>query len=506
MKEVRVMTRKSSIPDEILQHVPCKCCRIQKNNGTYYVYRYSSIRLSDGSWSSDWGYLIGKIVPGAGFCPNKRYQKELDEQKGNAFSDSITDVSYGQYALLRELSGDILDRLLVHFPAKRAVQIYTYALIMCANGFLHVDQIDEFYQESVLSLLYGGFSFKMGYAALSGLLRELGKKGNPVRTFEQALIDECSGDIAIDGHVVRSCSDNNDLAEPGYKYKELKESQVNILIAYDAKRKAPLLYHTFRGSSIDKTSAVELLQGRSFRNVKFIVDGGFHSEAMIDLMSQNGNTYIIPLARNDKEFKRIKKTLDYSSGEFVYKAGRKVTARIVYSEEYIDARTRVIVFKDIDENNSKRKSYKQLMDLGEYGYKQENYDKYCDWWGVYVLQTTVDEPAADVFADYKSRWGIETYNNYVKNDASFNGLKFQDYYEQRGFDFIMLITGLIHSRLNDAVRNLGKPSLSTFDVLIKAGHMRMVLENREWRLRNTRTKDIELLGSMGFIPEKVLLS
>ena len=306
------MARKSSVPQEILQHIPCKCCRIQKNNGTYYVYKYSSIKLPDGSWSSDWGYCIGKIVPGSGFCPNKKYTKELEEQNGAVFSDSMTDAAYGQYALLQALTQDILEKLRKCFPVKRAVQIYSYAMIMCANGFLKVDQIDEFYRTSVLSLLYDDLSIKMGYTALSGLLKELGMKGNPVKAFEQMLIDECSGDVAIDGHVVRSASDNNDLSEPGYKYSELKESQVNILIAYDAKRKVPLMYRTFRGSVPDKASAVELIQSRRFCNVKFIVDGGFYSGTMIDLMSQNGNTYIIPRSRSCQEFKRIKKTLDYS--------------------------------------------------------------------------------------------------------------------------------------------------------------------------------------------------
>ena len=498
------MARKSSVPQEILQHIPCKCCRIQKNNGTYYVYKYSSIKLPDGSWSSDWGYCIGKIVPGSGFCPNKKYTKELEEQNGAVFSDSMTDAAYGQYALLQALTQDILEKLRKCFPVKRAVQIYSYAMIMCANGFLKVDQIDEFYRTSVLSLLYDDLSIKMGYTALSGLLKELGMKGNPVKAFEQMLIDECSGDVAIDGHVVRSASDNNDLSEPGYKYSELKESQVNILIAYDAKRKVPLMYRTFRGSVPDKASAVELIQSRRFCNVKFIVDGGFYSGTMIDLMSQNGNTYIIPRSRSCQEFKRIKKTLDYSSGEFVYRSGRKDTARIVYQEEYIDESTRIIIFKDMDENNSKRKNYQQLMDLGEHKYTPEGYNKYCEWWGVYVLQTNTDEPASEVYSDYKSRWGIETYNNYVKNDAGFTGLKFQSYYEQRGFDFIMLVTGMMHSALNDAVRKLGKSSVSTFDVLIRAGHMRMVLEDSEWRLHNTKTRDIALFGQMGFVPERVL--
>lgn len=497
------MPRKSSIPDEILQYRPCTCCRIRNDGGVYRVYKYSSVKLESGSWSSDWGYLIGKIIPGKGFSPNKRYLKELEEQNQTAFSDTITDVAYGSYSLLAFLSKDVLEKLESCFTLEKAGQIYAYALILCANGFVHMDQVDEFYQESVLSLMFAQYSFKMGYAALSSLLHDLGMRTNPVKAFEQTLIDSCSKNVAIDGHVIRSCSTENDLAEPGYKLNLMKAPQVNLLIAYDIKQNIPLLYRTFRGSSVDKKSVVELLESRSFTDTKFVVDRGFFSDTVIKLMSQNGNRYIIPVPSNCNHFKRIKKTLTYSSGEFVYKSGKKDCARIVYYEERIDETTRIIVYKDEDENNSKRKSYKQLMDAGEKNYTQEKYEQFCEWWGVYFLQTNSDEAAPAVYSDYKDRWSIETYNNYIKNDANFKDLKFQDYYADRGFDFIMLVTGLIHSKINDAVKSLNKPSVSTFDLLIKAGHMRMVLEDDTWKLRNTRTKDLDLLKEIGYIPEAI---
>lgn len=498
------MARKSSLPDEITRYKPCKSTRIRNDNGIYRVYKYGSMKLSSGKWSSDYGYLIGKIIPGEGFLPNKRYLKELSEANQNAFSDVITDVAYGNYALLIHLSGDVIEKLNKCFVPEKAAQIYCYALILCANGFVHIDQVDDFFQESLLSLKYQGYSFKMGQAAVAGLLRDLGSRGKPVRQFEQNLIDECSKNVAIDGHVIRSCSTENDLAEAGYKMGLLKAPQVNVLIAYDIRNKVPLVYRTFRGSSVDKKSVLELLESRSFKETKFLVDRGFFSKEVLKKMSENGNCYTIPLAESNARVKRIKKTLQYTSGEFVYKPGKKASARVVYYEEWIDSGTRIIAYKDMDENNSKRKSYKQHIDEGDASYTQENYEKYCDWWGVYFLQTTTRDDAAAVYGDYKDRWSIETYNNYIKNDAGFNDLKIQDYYVQHGFDFIMLVTGLIHSRLNDAVVKLKKTSISTFDVLVKAGHLRMVLEESEWRIHNTRTRDLDLLKELGFIPETVI--
>ena len=340
------MARTSSLPEDVTRFKPCKCCRIRNDNGVYRVYKYSSVKLSSGQWSNDYGYLIGKIIPGEGFFPNKRYQKELSEQYPDSFPDGITDVAYGQYALLLHLTKDILDKLKTCFLSERATQIYSYAMILCANGFVHIDQIDDFYQESFLSVLYRQYSFKMGYVALSNLLHDLGLRGNPVRQFEQNLIDACSKDIAIDGHVIRSCSEENDLAEPGYKLNLLNAPQVNLLIAYDVKNKIPLMYRTYRGSSVDKKSVEDLLMSRSFTDTKFIVDRGFFSEAVLTMMSENGNCYIIPLMSSNKDVKRIKKTLHYTSGEFVYKSGKKDSARIIYYEESIDEKTRIIVFKD----------------------------------------------------------------------------------------------------------------------------------------------------------------
>ena len=115
-------------------------------------------------------------------------------------------------------------------------------------------------------------------------------------TIEQRLIDDCSKNVAIDGHVIRSCSAKNDLAEPGYKLRELKASQVNVLIAYDIRNRMPLMYRTYRGSSVDKKSVEDLLESRSFKNTKFMVDRGFFSDTVLKLMSRDGNCYIIPLA------------------------------------------------------------------------------------------------------------------------------------------------------------------------------------------------------------------
>ncbi len=95
------MTPQSTIPEEIRNKVPCKCCRIRHDNDDVYrVYKYNSIKLPSGKWSSNYGYLIGKTLLDSGFIPSKRYLKEMKQEGLVEYSDEITNVGFGDYVLL----------------------------------------------------------------------------------------------------------------------------------------------------------------------------------------------------------------------------------------------------------------------------------------------------------------------------------------------------------------------------------------------------------------------
>ena len=79
------MARKSSLPEEVTRYKPCKCARIRNDGGVYRVYKYSAVKLASGEWSSDYGYLIGKIIPGEGFFQTSVIKKNLLNRTLNRF-------------------------------------------------------------------------------------------------------------------------------------------------------------------------------------------------------------------------------------------------------------------------------------------------------------------------------------------------------------------------------------------------------------------------------------
>jgi hypothetical protein len=190
---------------------------------------------------------------------------------------------------------------------------------------------------------------------------------------------------------------------------------------------------------------------------------------------------------------------------FYYRSGKK-HARIEYTSQKISDTECVYVFRDIDENEKCRFNYQHCMELGKSGYTQEKFEQSKENFGVYVLQSNTAKSPEEVFSSYKKRWGIETFYHYLKNKGDFNDLMIQDYYEEQGFSFIMLIAGQIHQKMITAVKSLDDNTLSVHDILLMARCMKMERRGNTWNLKNTRKRDLQILKKLGFEPMVTVLN
>ncbi len=484
------------VPDEIAKFRPGACTEIKNIGGNYYVYMYEAVLLPSGKWGKKTGKTIGKIIPGKGFIPNRNYHLYTgDEDK-----DDITILEYGQYALIEAVGSDVKNMLEKYFGLKRGMQIFAYASLILANGFIHKDQVGVFYEQSWFSVEFNDLSLYMGRTAINTLLDDLGRKGTRVIDYQNNMI-AMSEKIAIDCHAIRSCSDENDLGEAGYKFSTLKEDQVNLLMGYDMLAMTPVFSRMFRGSCNDKALIKELCEVLAISGILLVVDRGFYSKTNLDMFCDNGNTYIIPIPSNEPAFSKAMERVKYT-GEFCYTCGSK-HSRIEYMEVKLSATESAYVFRDIDENSRCIFNYTRSIELGKDGYTKEGLEKQREFFGVYVLQSNSCLEPKEVFSTYKGRWSIETFYQYIKNEADFNDLKEQDYIKEQGLAFIMLITGQLYSALNTAVKTLGNTTISTQDILNMARCLKMERKGNTWTCRNKRKKDLEILKKVGFEPLSV---
>ena len=463
------MSGKYAVPEEIRALKP-KGTMVKAIHGGYYVYEYRSAVI-DGRRKTKMGPLVGAIRPGVGFVPSG----------GSVRVDETTVLEFGQYAIAKANSGAVLERLKRYFRADDAVRIYTVALIHFVNGFSYMKSVQGYYEMSVLSLAYPGM--KLGYKTLSSLYDDLGRRQERVVRFEQGLADECSGYVAIDGHVESCCSLQNDLARKGYKFMKLGECQMNQLMAYDAETGTPLFARIYEGGCTDKVSVRDLLSTVLFRNAVFLIDCGFYSDENLRLFSKNGNAYIIPLPQNTDKCKAAVADL-HMGDRFVYSKGRRMS--VVEFRDLAVGDRRVLVFRDLSEAAEEQANYMRHMQMGDGNYSRDRFEALKGFMGVMVLQTNSSLSAERIFNLYKKRWSIETFFNYFKNAFGFESLYQQDYYQIQGLSFISLVSSLIRHEVERSVEKVRAMNMN--DCLMQGRLLKACKRHGTWVVCNCRPK------------------
>ena len=471
---------KYSVPENIRKFKP-KGTMVKLISGNYYVYEYKMIKGDDGKRHTKMGSLIGTIKEGIGFIPNNSFVCDAE----------ISTLDYGDYAITVVNSKNVFSTLNKFFNPQDAAMIYVISAIYFIHGFTYIKNIRDIYEMSILSIIFPGL--KLGNESVSNLYKALGCRQTNVLQMENYLVENGSKQIAIDGHVIGCVSDNNDLAEKGYKFSKLGEEQINLLMAYDINTKLPLISRIYEGASNDKVSIKDFLNQVELKNMLFIVDRGFYSEENIDLLSHNGNAYIIPLAKNLKTCKSAVSNMELKE-RFVYQKGKKATV-IEYKDECI-GNHRVLTFRDVNEAAVEQANYLRHMGLGETSYTQEGFEKNKDFMGAIVLQTNLnDNTPQEIFEFYKSRWGIETFYNYLKNQAGYNSLHLDDYNKTQGLAFIMLVSALIFNEMKEAVKDIKGKSLQ--DCLLEARMLKAHKRMNKWTVTNCLKKQKELFEKLG---------
>ncbi|MCH3926717.1 MAG: hypothetical protein LKE27_09890 [Atopobiaceae bacterium] len=478
------MAGEYAVPQEIRAMKP-KGTMVKKIPGGYYVYGYRSVRDPDGKRRTRMGRCIGKIDPALGFVPNS-----------NPLADEeVTCLDFGEWAVAEANSHRTLALLREFFSPADAERIYAAALIHFVQGFTYMKDLARFLEMSVLSLRHPGL--RMGHDAMSSLCEDLGRRQGqgPVLAMEQALVDRSSGLVAIDGRVVGSGSRENGLAAKGCRFARLGEPQMNLLMAFDAETGLPLLSRMYEGAALGRAGVAGLLAQARFEGVVFVAGRGFCSEENVGPLAGRGSRCVVPLSRGLSACREAVPGLGMG-GRFVWQRGSEATAAGCKGQEA--SGRRVLTCRDMSEPAAEQASCLRHMERGDRAYTQERFDELAPLMGVTVLQTSLPASERDAEAVYglcKRRRSVETYFDYFKNGQDARGLCQQDFHRVQGLAFAMLVSGLIHREVADAVAASGV-GMSVGDVLMDARMVKAARRNGSWVAVNCKKKRVAMLDAL----------
>ena len=481
---------------------------------------------------------------------------ELDAVKGVAVNLNL-DIDqialqlkdYGEYAMVLASTSEVLNRLEKYFSDNDSRLIYALSIIYFVQQYTPASYVKDVYDSSILSNKWPTLAISENM--VGSFLESLGRHPAICDKYSQGLIDDSTGLTAIDGHVILTCSKQNDLADYGNKYQKIGNKQLNVLQAYDAINKVPLTSTAYEGDVVDKISVQDLLNSFRFpTKTVFLVDMGFYSEDDLGLYREDGKHFVIPIPDSATISKAMRSSIIFS-GSFAYEKtdenGLTYKDTILFRESTVkdlediyqtilDKRVeqknkeaaeacppgkkpkkyprtkvkrsaygddRVIMFRDEDMHSKMVAEYRSQIGRDD-EHTEEKLAKLGPEFGLIIMRTNLESDKADpsvVYCDYKKRWTIETHYNFVENTIKFCGLKTSNYSSMQGLSFLMITVGQIKSCFVKKMASSESQYVRTMSIkesLTKAACFKLVQnQDKVWRISMASKKKAELLQEMG---------
>lgn len=488
------MAGKYSVPKEIRDLCP-KGAKAKNIGGKYYAYECKStskiITHEDGTKSkksiTKWGSEIGLITLQDGFIPNNNYLAD----------DIIRVKNFGSYYVALFASSSVLESLKEFFNAKDANRIYVIAIIFFVEKFQYMKNIKRCYELSYLSVIFSNIALSDN--SLRNFYSDLGIKTDRVREFEAKVLDDSSGKLAVDGHVITCCSSHNDLSEYGYAYKKYHSQQVNWVTVFDAEAKNTILSHFYNGANPDMVSLKDMFNEYHFSGKYFLLDRGFNTQPNRELMISSGNTFVMPLISGRNDYNYVIENLKFDKRRY-FTYTNKNRASMVYYREFTYEGRRFVAYQDTVMAASDEENYKQAIKKGVRGFTEEGLQREKDTnrFGLIILETNIPEDSKSsevLYLDYKQRWNIETYYDYVRNGLDFNALCQHDYHQLQGLSFLVTVSGMIYHNVKKRSKETG---VSFKELMDNSRAVKIVDEKSgDWRIENTPKPVREILKEFG---------
>ena len=540
---------KYAVPPEIRALKPKDVsCLVKKIDGHFYVYEH--LRVDDpskpGKKKNATGKYLGTIVDGEFIPYGQEAESITDEDPDN--------LDYGPYGIAMACSSELLGSLKAAFKnTKDATTIYVIAIIYFVNHYVPARDLREVYLQSILCKKFT--TVNLSENAAGEFIKALGSHSKKRLEFEQLLIDDGSGKYNIDGHVILCCSVDNELADYGAKYQQLGDTQSNFMMVFDAEKRRGVACVAFEGGISDKTEVTDVIESHKFVGARFRIDSGFYSEGNMELFRRNECIFTIPVPATTILRKTILRHLEFESS-FIHQRkdsqGKDTYSSVQYKEytvselekiaeedaiadakqkeeEYLKELSegqkptkrfyprkiekskygtdRIIVFKDQLMHDKLAFDYKK--NIGDGKHTEEEYERLEVQFGVIVLRTNDKKSTpAEVYMEYKDRWSIETYYNYVKNGLDLNGLHAQDYYVQQGIGFLTLVEGQIYSEVLKKIQDATIPyirNMSVEECIRVSGRLKLAQHpDNTWHQNSMKGKVNDLFAYFGVHIEEMI--
>jgi len=265
---------------------------VKKLNNNYYLYRSTTHwDKKEKKVKKDSDY-IGRITP----------KGVIEKKKSN---DVRSIFEYGNSELLHILAQDIIEPLKKYYY-DRWKEILACSIVKTIQP-LPIRLIKSRWEKLHLSQ---EINASLSPNTISEVLRDIGKDyGSQKELFDGLMVD--SKTLIFDLSSIFSYSENLHYAEKGHNADHIYLKQINFMLFFSMEKHLPVLLKPLPGSVRDIKALKTVIDEVNAKDSTVVIDRGFASYVVPDLLKEFDFNFILPLRRNFTEIDYDRK-LDYT--------------------------------------------------------------------------------------------------------------------------------------------------------------------------------------------------
>lgn len=394
---------------------------VKKLNNNFYLYHSTTRWDKKEKKIKKISNYIGRITP----------KGVIERQKSN---EGRSIYEYGNSKLLHQLAQEIIE------PLKKSYYDRWKEIIACS--------IVKTIQPLPLRLIKSRWEklsisqeidASLSPNTISDMLREIGKDyASQKEFFDELMVD--SKTLIFDLSSIFSYSENLQYAGKGHNADHLYLKQINFMLFFSMDKQLPVLLKPLPGSVRDIKALKTVIDEVNAKDSTVIMDRGFASNVIPDLLTEFDFNFILPLRRNFTEIDYDRK-LDYT---FSYrkrgiKWGRK---RIGTNFLYL--------FEDVKLRAEEETTFIHLMNE-----KKRNIEEYkveSNKFGKIAILSNKDKDGETIYLMYKDRENIEVAFDALKNELENDKTYLDDDDAVRGYFFISFLSLYLYYKILNLLR------------------------------------------------------
>ena len=255
----------------------------------------------------------------------------------------------------------------------------------------------------------------------------------------------------------------------------------------------------FDGSKNDKASVKEMIKDIIIEGCLYLMDRGFYSPELKEMLAEKKATYIMPVSSNMTSYKEALKRGRGRLKSFVYKRRegiRTIKSVVEYKLSYDENGTRTIYFRNIHEADCEKANYLECIEKKVPGFTEAKLEAVESTFGIIILETTHSGTPEEIYNYYKKRWSIETFYDYLKHRMDFNALGVQDWAKLQGLAFMMLLATLINGAIQERLKQSSLSEVYMPEVMLTASSVKAMKRNELWTIENASKRERDIFNAL----------